>query len=126
MTTMVCFRAAGTAYCIPVGAARSVRLADGLVALPHPAPEVAGLIAGDPPLTVLAALGAGGKHILVMEADAKQFGLLVECVTGLVRVDTGAITLAPTGQSTPLISGTIDNDGQLLMIADPSAMAGRL
>ena len=83
MNTMVCFRAAGAAYCLPVDNTRSVRRTVGLVALPGAGPDVVGIIPGDPPLTVISVLGAGGDHILVIEAGERLFGLQVESVTGL-------------------------------------------
>ncbi len=125
MTTMVCFRCAGADYCIPVHATRAVRLAAGMIALPAANPDIAGIITGQPPLTVIAALGAGGSHILIIEAADKTFGLLVEAVTGLRQVTDSQIGPAPAGQNQPLISGTID-DGSLVLITDPDALAGRL
>jgi chemotaxis signal transduction protein len=123
---MVCFRAAGAAYCVPVQATRSVRTADGMIALPEPAPDVTGIIPGDPPLTVISPLRAQGTHILVIEAGGKTFGLLVDAVTGLQRIDDADIRPAPQGQDRPLISGTLDTDGHLVLVADPTALAGRL
>ena len=38
MTTMVCFRSAGTDYCMPVHAARAVRRSSGMISLPDPVP----------------------------------------------------------------------------------------
>ena len=126
MTTMVCFTAAGAAYCIPVEATRAVRRTTGMITLPAARPDVAGLIPGDPPLTVLAPLGAGGSHILVVEIAARSFGLQVDTVTGLRRVDEADIRPAPQGQDRTLISGMIDTGGDLVMITDPSALAERL
>jgi chemotaxis signal transduction protein len=126
MMTMVIFRSAGAAYAIPVQVTRAVRPADGMVALPAPASDVAGIIPGDPPLTVISPLGSGGTHVLVLEADSKTFGLLVDEVTGLIRLADVGVCQAPRGQARPFISGTIDDDGQLVLIADARALAGRL
>jgi chemotaxis signal transduction protein len=123
---MVFFQAAGVAYCLPVRATRSVRTADGMIALPDPARDVTGIIPGDPPLTVLSPLQAKGTHILVIEAGDKTFGLLVDAVTGLQRISDAHIRPAPHGQDRPLISGTLDTEGQLVLVADPIALAGRL
>src|SRR4051794_15257801 len=98
MTTMVHFRSAGAAYCLPVQAARGVRPATGLLALPAPGTDVAGIIPGDPPLTVIAPLGGTGHQILVVESVGKTFGLLVDTVTGLRRVADSEICGAPDGQ----------------------------
>ena len=125
-TTMVCFQAAGTSYCLPLEATLSVRSADDLLALPDPATDVAGIIPGDPALTVISPLRSEGAHIIVIEADGKRFGLLVDEVTGLQRVEAADIRPAPQGQARPLVSGTLDADGDLVFVANPIALAGRL
>ena len=126
MTTMVCFQASGTAYCLPVEATRAVLRASGMVDLPSPHPDVSGIIPGDPPLTVLSALGTGGEHILVISTDEHTFGLQVDRVTGLRRVDDVDIHPAPRGQHDQLVAGTIQSWGELVMVASASALAGRL
>jgi chemotaxis signal transduction protein len=123
---MVCFTAANTEYCLPVNAARSVRSADGIIALPDPSPDVAGMIPGHPPLTVTSLLHGEGGHILVIQAGDKTFGLLVDTVTGLRRIDDDCIGPAPAGQHRPLISGTLHTDGRLVLVADPFALAEQL
>ena len=62
----------------------------------------------------------------LLEADSKTFGLLVDEVTGLIRLADVGVCQAPRGQARPFISGTIDDDGQLVLIADARALAGRL
>jgi chemotaxis signal transduction protein len=126
MTTVVCFQAAGAAYCLPVQSTRSVRTAAGMIALPDPATDVTGIIPGDPPLTVISPLQSKGTHILVIEAGDKTFGVVVDAVTGLRRIDDADIRPAPEGQDRPLVSGILDTDGQLVFVADPIALAGRL
>jgi len=130
MTTVVCFEAGGDAYCLPVESTRGVRRADGIVSLPAPRADVAGIVAGDPPLTVIATLGRsrrGSGQILVIETADKTFGLLVDAVTGLRRIDPSRVNDAPDGQAEqPLVSGTIDVDGRLLLIADADAIGARL
>jgi chemotaxis signal transduction protein len=126
MTTMVCFRCAGADYCVPVQATRGVRLAAGMIALPSADTDIAGIITGQPPLTVIAALGAGGSQILILEAADKTFGLLVDAVTGLRQVTQSQLGPAPAGQRHALISGTVDDSGPLVLITDPDALAGRL
>jgi chemotaxis signal transduction protein len=118
MTTMVCFQSADARYCIPVQVTRGVKPTAGLVALP-----AAG---NDPPLTVIAALGPGGGQILVVEAGDTTFGLLVDTVTGLRRIADEEIRPAPGGQARPLICGTVDDHGELILVADPIALASRL
>jgi chemotaxis signal transduction protein len=121
--TMVQFEVSGSAYCLPVEATRAVRSSAGLVALPAPRPNVAGLLPGDPPLTVMQPLGTGGHHIIVMQVGDVRFGLLVEAVTGLRRIDETAIREAPRGQDQELVSGSIDIDGRLVLLTDPLAVA---
>jgi chemotaxis signal transduction protein len=126
MTTMVCFRADGASYCLPVEATRAVRPASGIVALPAARPDIAGIIPGQPPMTVTSVLGTSGSQILVIESGGTTFGLLVDAVTGLRRIDAAKIYPSPTGQDRALISGTIDDEGELVLVADPVALAARL
>ena len=126
MRTLVCFSAAGTAYCLPVEDTRSVRLSGGMVQLPDARADVAGVIPGSPPLTVIALLGTGGGQVLVIEAAGKTFGLLVDAVSGLVRVAPGDISQPPHGQDRRLVSGTVHAEGHLILVADAVAMAARL
>ena len=69
MTTMVCFRSAGAAYCMPVDATRAVRDISGMIALQAGRPDVAGTIPGNPPLTVISPLGVGGGSVVVVTHD---------------------------------------------------------
>lgn len=126
MTTMVCFQSDGASYCLPVEATRAVRPASGIVALPAARPDIAGIIPGQPPITVVCALGTGGSQILVIETGGTTFGLLVDAVTGLRRIAASDIHPAPTGQDRALICGTIDNEGDLVLVTDPVALAARL
>jgi chemotaxis signal transduction protein len=126
MTTMVCFQSAGASYCLPVEATRAVRPAAGIVALPAARPDIAGVVPGPPPMTVLSALGTGGSQILVIETGGMTFGLLVDEVTGLRRIAAADIHPPPTGQDRALICGTIDTDGALVLVTDPVALAERL
>ena len=126
MTTMVCFTAAGGAYCMPVFSTRAVRRTTGMIALPGAGRDVAGIIPGEPPLTVISSLGGGGHHVLVVESGNQTFGLQVDEVTGLRRVENADIRPAPQGQDRALISGTIESGGKLVLVTDASALAARL
>jgi chemotaxis signal transduction protein len=126
LTTMVCFRSDGVSYCLPVEATRAVRPATGLVALPAPRPGIAGILPGPPPVTVVCALGTGGRQILLAEAGGTTFGLLVDEVTGLRRVAPDDIRPAPDGQDRALVCGTFDVAGQLVLVVDPAALGSRL
>jgi chemotaxis signal transduction protein len=126
MTTMVHFRSGGSAYCLPVDVTRGVRRATGLVRLPAPARDVAGIVPGEPPLTVIAPRGSDGEHVLVLEAGGAVFGLLVDTVTGLRRIAEEQMGAAPAGQDRELVRGTVTVDDGLVLVADPVALAGRL
>jgi chemotaxis signal transduction protein len=123
MRTMVQFLVRGACYCLPVEAARAVRSSAGMIPLPAPGPNVAGLLPGDPPLTVLSPFGSEGEHIIVMQTGELRYGLLVEGVTGLRQIDEADIRPAPRGQGRELICGSIDIDGQLVLLTDPAAVA---
>jgi chemotaxis signal transduction protein len=126
VTTMVCFTAAGAEYCLPVHAARSVRTSDAMISLPDPNPDVTGMLPGDPPLTVISPLHSERGHILVIEAGDKTFGLLVDAVTGLRRIDDAELGPAPEGQGRQLVCGTLYSNGRMILVADPIALAGEL
>jgi chemotaxis signal transduction protein len=126
MITMVRFRTGNTQYCLAVDATRAVRTTNGLLPLPQGRCDVVGVLPGDPPLTVIAPFGTGGERVLVVEAAQKTFGVLVDVVTGLARVDEADIRPAPDGQDSQLISGTIRSDGELTLVTDPEVLVGRL
>ena len=126
MTAMLCFHTAGSTYCMPVKATRAVRTTTGMRILPAARPDVAGIVPGDPPLTVISPLGGAGGQIIVVQTADQTFGLLVDEVTGLRQIDAADICRAPAGQQHAMVSGTIDADGELVLIADPVALAARL
>jgi chemotaxis signal transduction protein len=126
MRTVVEFRARGEAYCVPVEAARAVRSARGMVALPAPGADVAGLLPGDPPLTVMSPFRSEGDHVIVLSVDGLQYGLLVDTVIGLRRVEEADILPAPRGQHRELVSGSVTIEGNLVLVTDPTAMAAGL
>jgi chemotaxis signal transduction protein len=121
MKTMVKFSAAGATYCLPVEVTRAVRSSMGMIELPAPNVNVAGLLPGDPPLTVMSPFGAGGGHVLVLQVDDKKYGLLVDSVTGLQKIDEADIRPPPRGQNRELVSGSITIDGQLVLVTDAAA-----
>jgi chemotaxis signal transduction protein len=122
MRTMVRFSVSGIEYCLPVESTRAVRSLEGLVPLPAPRKHVAGLLPGDPPLLVLSLLGVGGRRIIVVQADDVAFGLLVDEVAGLRKIDETSVRTAPRGQAQGLVCGTVDLDGELVLVTDPMAM----
>ena len=126
MKTLVYFRAGNGNYAVPVESTLGVRMASGMVALPAPRPDVVGVLPGEPPIIVVSPLGAGAEQVLVLQSEGVSYGLLVEQVTGLGRVDEGEIRPAPTGQELALVSGVVGDEGDLVLLADPVAMAKRL
>jgi chemotaxis signal transduction protein len=124
--TVVCFRAGETRYCVPVEAARAVRTTSGMVTLPQARAAVAGVIQGDPPLTVLTPFDATGEKVLVLESAGKVFGVLVDEVPGLARIADARIGHAPHGQGGELVSGTLEAEGELVLLLRPDALVALL
>jgi chemotaxis signal transduction protein len=122
MRTMVEFRICDVPYCLPVEATRAVRSTVGLIPLPSPATSVAGLLPGDPPLTVMSPFGGDGQQVVVVQVDEDTCGLLVDSVTGLRRIDETSVRPAPRGQERELISGSVSIDGHMVLLVDPSAV----
>lgn len=124
--TMVCFRTVRGQFAFPIEATLAVRSIDGLVDLPSAQVDTVGVLPGDPPLSVVSSLGAGGDRVLVIVGDDVRFGLQVLEVLGVRRFPDGAIGPPPKGQSDGLISATITLDGDLVLVADAQALAARL
>jgi chemotaxis signal transduction protein len=124
--TMVRFRAGSGTFAVPVEAITAVRTAEGLVTLPGCRDDVVGILPGDPPITVLSTLGCGRDQVLVLAVDGVVFGLSVEEVLGVRAVDEADIAAPPQGQDHRYIVGTISDNGALILVADPNALAGRL
>jgi len=126
MRTLVFFRTSAGSYAVPLESTIGVRLASGVVALPAPRPDVIGVLPGDPPIIVVSPLGDGSAQVIVLHVDGVSYGLLVDQVTGLGRVTDADIRPAPGGQEDELIAGMLDHADDLVLLADPSALARRL
>ena len=126
MKTMVCFRTMDGRFALPIESTLSVSTTDGLVDLPAPRAEVIGMLPGDPPLTVLASLGAGDQYVLVVESHGTRYGLHVVEVLGVQRFQDDQIGPSPKGQRDRLISGTLGGTDELTLIIDAEALATRL
>jgi purine-binding chemotaxis protein CheW len=127
MRTLVRFRAADTAYALPVEAVTEVRSAADVTSLPAPRPGVAGLVArADGALTVLSVLGSSGGHVVVVDEGTVIFGLLVDEVTEVVRIDEARIGPPPQGQAGGAVAGVIHDEGELVLVLDPSELRGAL
>ena len=122
MRPMVRFRAQGAQYAVPVEDVRQVRTAADLSFLPMSRTGVAGLVMdGEVALPVLSILGADGDRLLVLEADGRRFGLLVEEVSGVV--DKGRLAAPPASQASPLITGVLDSEQDTALVIDAGVLA---
>ena len=127
MKSIVCFRTPAGYYGIPVEQVFEIRGAEGLRPLPAPRPGVAGLLAiGEDSLSVLSVLGSDGGHVVVVEDGEVRFGLLVEEVTGIEKVDEATINPPPNGQDRAVVAGVINNTGGLILMLDLAVLRGRL
>src|SRR4051812_7664683 len=106
--TLVRFRTGRGLFAVPVEQTRGVRPVSGLVPMPSPRPDVAGVVPDElGALTVLTTLGPGRNHVLVLDAGGHTFGLFVEEVTGLVRLDDEEIGSPPPGQDGDVVTGVV-------------------
>jgi chemotaxis signal transduction protein len=126
MRTIVCFRAGGGSYAVPVEATVGVRSSEGVVPLPGARRDVIGLLPDQTPLSVLAALGTSGAHVLVLATDTLRYGLLVDEVTRLRSFDDAELGIAPSGQDEGIVSGMVHFDDDFVLLVDPEALAARL
>ena len=126
MRTMVCFRTAEGRFALPIESTLSVTTIEGLVNLPSPRADVIGVLPSDPPLSVLASLGRGGNHILVLVSQGVRYGLQVLEVFGVQRFADEQVGPPPKGQEGELISGTVGEADELTLVVDPTVLAARL
>lgn len=127
MTQIVRFRTASGSFAVDVEHVREVRTPEGLSPLPAPIEGVAGILrAGADALTVLDVLGGGERQVLLLEPAGRRFGLLVEEVTGVSRINPDRIGPAPAGQAEGLVTGVIEIDDVLVLLVDAVALERRL
>ena len=126
MRTMVCFRTVDGRFALPIESTLSVRKIEGMVNLPAPRPGVLGVLPGDPPLSVLTSLGAGGDHVLIVVTQEMRYGLQVLEVLGVRRFEDDEMGPAPDGQQQGIISGTLGGADELTLVVDAHALAARL
>ena len=124
MRPMLRFRAQGGHYAVPVEDVRRVRTREGLSLLPQGREGVAGLVMHDDlALPVLSVLGSDGDRLLVLEADGRRFGLLVEEVSGVAEIDERRMGPPPEGQAGSLVTGVLDSDEDIALVIDASELA---
>ena len=127
MKTVVRFRTDRGLFAVPVQQTRAVHRGGEVVPLPEARPDVAGVVPRpEGPLTVLRALGAGEGHVLVLDVAGQTFGLLVEEVTGLQRVDESEIGPPPDGQESAVVTGVVTLAGEMVLLVDAAALARRI
>ena len=117
------FRSANATYALPVEHVTEVRSAADVRPLPAPRPGVAGIVPrADGALTVLSVLGEAGTHVIVVDDANLTFGLLVEEVTAVVRVEDDRIGPPPQGQAGTAVAGVIHDEGELVLVLDALAL----
>ena len=108
MKTLVHFATETGEWAVPIERVQEVRLAAGIIPLPAAKPGIAGLLRrGDEVIPVLALLGAGAGHVLVIDGDGERYGLLAATAIGILRVEEDEIGAPPNGQEDPVVSGVI-------------------
>lgn len=123
MRTVVRFRAQDRRYAVDVAAVGGVLPREDIEPLPSPRAGVLGLLGPEHEhLTVIAPFGADGEHVLVLLGATSRFGLVVQEVERVTRIDDAAVGPAPDGQDTEIVVG-IAGDALLL---DPVALERHL
>lgn len=134
---MVRFATGSGPWAVGVEHAVEVRPVSAMRALPSARPDVAGVIDRDGAAVpvVRTLLGGGphpdaggddGRHVLVVRSGDCTVGMLVEEVTGVVRVPSDAIGPAPAGQHDPLIGATVRDGAELTFLVDVDELARSL
>ncbi len=127
MSTVVRFHTGDGEFAVAVENVREIRTSAGMRPIPSSRAGVVGMLPiGDEALTVVAALGRGSDHVLVLVGDGPPFGLLVDEVTGVVSVDDHRLGPPPAGHRGDVISGVIAFADQLVLLIDPTAIARAL
>lgn len=127
MRTIVRFRTPKGDYALPVERVAEVRPAAELTLLPASQRGVAGVMRrGGGALTVLSILGELGRHVIVIDHGTVAFGLLVEEVTGVHRVDDELIGPPPPGQDDGTVAGVIVDGNGVVLLLDTEALRARL
>jgi len=124
---VVRFRTGAGDFAVPVDHVREVRSPKGMADLPAHIPGVAGLLRIDhEALTVLSVLGTGDRQVLVLQPGTRRFGVLVDEVTGVARIEDEAVGPAPPGQAEDLILGVVEIGDDLVLMLDAAALERRL
>lgn len=121
--TFVRFRTGGGEYAVAVDHVQAVRTAHGMLPLPSAAPHVVGVLPhGEGALTVIAPLGTGRDHVLVLDVGDGPFGLHVEEVSGVTSLPDGAVAPPPPGQAGDIVTGVVRRGPSLVLLVDAVAL----
>ena len=129
MNKILRFRAESGCYALPVANVERVLRPVGLVSLPSPRPGVAGVLDADGELvTVLSLLGAECSYVLVLTAEGRRFGLLVDEVVGVAEPSCDDLTGAPQGQEREMVLGAVavGEEREVTMMLDVAEIAAVL
>jgi chemotaxis signal transduction protein len=130
MNGVLRFRMGEGDWAIDVRNVRRIVAAGPLQPLPAPLPGIIGLLAGaidGPPIPVLAPERPDeGRHVIVLEAGTRRFGLRVSEVTGVLRGEQVRMGPAPAGQDERLVTGTVETPTGSALLLDAYALSDRL
>ncbi|WP_249012056.1 chemotaxis protein CheW [Conexibacter sp. DBS9H8] len=123
MRAIVTFRAADTRYGIDVSAVSRVLERESIRPLPDPLPGVSGLVSlSGRSLPVLGLLAPAGAHLLILRSEGLDFGLLVDEVTGVLRMRASDLQAPPAGQAAPTVLSTVADT----LLLDPAVLTRHL
>jgi purine-binding chemotaxis protein CheW len=124
---MVRFSTDQGSWAVGVEHALEVRPVSAVRPLPSALPDVAGVIDREgTAVPVLRTLGADGRQVLVVRTGGITVGMLVDEVTGVVKVSTDAVGPAPAGQDNPLIGATVRHESDFTFLVDVDELARSL
>lgn len=125
--SLVCFRTPHGRCGIDVGPVLGVRAVADMDSLPVPRPDVVGVIDIDGEASpVLSVLGTTGHHVVLLEQGGRRFGILVDEVLGVERIDPLDVGPAPSGQDAAVVGGVVLGAEGLLLVIDTEVLSGRL
>jgi chemotaxis signal transduction protein len=124
---VVRFRAGDERYAVDLAHVVRVEAPGNLRALPDARPGVLGLLPGAEAVPVVAALGEGGRRVLVLEAQGKRFGLAVQEVSEVSVVAEVDLFPAPEGQEAGVVLRVVREGGETQsLLIDPAILLTRL
>ena len=127
MRTLVRFRARHGMCAIPMEFVVGVRRAAEVRPFPGQRDDVMGLIGLDGgTVPVLKVLSSEGGHVMLLKTAAGAYGLLVDEVVGVVRLQDSQVQPPPAGGGDPLLEAIIKTDGDVDFLISADELAHRL